>query len=322
MNEVTVTSPEQLLAVASEAFGPMMFAGSRPRFQRGWMAQHDLGDGLSLVDARADPSGASPAVHLQSTADADVLRFGVHVVGRARVVQHGRVADVVPASGVLYEARAGFELDFPTHMRSVTLSFPSALLPVRSSVITEHCARSLLPDWSSMRLLYGYLGQLSSVVDGLAANQRHDVGRVALELIAMTLRDQPIRIPESEGAADVVLGVMRRHVRDHLADTRLTVEELARRHHVSLRQTHALFATMDTTPGKYLREQRLQVARSMLADPGHDARTVSSVAASVGFANVRTFERAFRREYGMSPGQWRAEQRGAAFRRSADDGAP
>jgi transcriptional regulator GlxA family with amidase domain len=100
---------------------------------------------------------------------------------------------------------------------------------------------------------------------------------------------------------------MRTHVREHLADPHLRVEELARRHHVSVRQLYTLFERVGTTPGAYLREQRLLAARAMLADPRYAQFGTSDVAAAVGFADCRTFERAFRRQYGTTPGGWRHE---------------
>ena len=97
------------------------------------------------------------------------------------------------------------------------------------------------------------------------------------------------------------------HVREHLADPHLQVEELARRHHVSVSHVYTLFERIGTTPGAYLREQRLLAAQAMLSDPRYAWLGTSDIAAAVGFVERRTFERAFRRQYGMTPGSWRRE---------------
>jgi transcriptional regulator GlxA family with amidase domain len=89
------------------------------------------------------------------------------------------------------------------------------------------------------------------------------------------------------------------HVREHLADPHLRVEELARRHHVSVRRAYTLFARIGTTPGAYLREQRLLAAQAMLSDPRYAWLGTPDIAAAVGFLGLRTFDkRAFRRQYG------------------------
>jgi AraC-like DNA-binding protein len=113
--------------------------------------------------------------------------------------------------------------------------------------------------------------------------------------------------PRCPASVDRLLDMMLMHVREHLADPNLQVEELARRHHVSVSYVYTLFGRIGTTPGAYLREQRLLAAQVMLSDPRHTCLATSDIAAAVGFVERRTFERAFRRQYGMTPGSWRRE---------------
>jgi AraC-like DNA-binding protein len=97
------------------------------------------------------------------------------------------------------------------------------------------------------------------------------------------------------------------HVREHLADPSLQVGELARRHHVSVSHVYTLFERIGTTPGVYLREQRLLAAQLMLSDPRYAWLATPDIAAAVGFLDRRTFDRAFRRQYGTTPASWRRQ---------------
>jgi AraC-like DNA-binding protein len=184
-----------------------------------------------------------------------------------------------------------------------------ALLPLRTAEITDACARSMDPAAPAMQMLSGYLGRLFEVADDLTASQRLDAGRAAIDLLALVLRDLTPSVLGGDGSEGVLLDMMRMHVREHLADPNLRVEELARRHHVSVRQAYSLFERIGTTPGAYLRKQRLIAAQAMLSDPRHGWLRVSDIAAAVGFLDIRTFERAFRRQYGMTPASWRREHR-------------
>jgi AraC-like DNA-binding protein len=113
--------------------------------------------------------------------------------------------------------------------------------------------------------------------------------------------------PRSPGSVDRLLDMMLMHVREHLADPNLQVGELARRHHVSVSHVYKLFERIGTTPGAYLREQRLLAAQVMLSDPRYARLSTADIAAVVGLLEPRTFLRAFRRQYGMTPGSWRRE---------------
>jgi AraC-like DNA-binding protein len=156
-----------------------------------------------------------------------------------------------------------------------------------------------------MQMLSGYLHRLFEVADGLTVAQRVDAARAAIDLLAMALRDTTPSVPGGNGPERVLLKMMRTHVREHLADPELRVEELARRHHVSVRHAYTLFERIGTTPGAYLREQRLLAAEAMLADPRYARLGISRIAAAVGFRDLSTFERAFRRQNGLAPSGWR-----------------
>jgi AraC-like DNA-binding protein len=114
---------------------------------------------------------------------------------------------------------------------------------------------------------------------------------------------------QSPAMRDVLVRMMCQHVRDHVGDRHLSVAELARRHHVSERHVHTPFERIGTTPGGYIRAQRLLAARAMLANPANDACPVADIGAAAGFTDPRAFERAFRRQYEMTPGRWRRAHR-------------
>jgi AraC-like DNA-binding protein len=55
--------------------------------------------------------------------------------------------------------------------------------------------------------------------------------------------------------------------------------------------------------------QRLKLAHRMLIDRRLSERTVSSVALDAGFGDISYFNRAFRRRYGATPSDVRAQAR-------------
>jgi AraC-like DNA-binding protein len=237
----------------------------------------------------------------------DTMRFCVHLAAWGYVHRQDRFVELTAAAGVLRGARSSWERVPPTETRTLTLRFSRELLPLRPVEIAAGCAPSTDSADPAIQMLADHLGRLFEVADDLTAPQRLDAGRAAIDLLATVLRDVTPSVPSEDGADDVLLEMMRMHAREHLADPHLRVEELARRHHVSVRHAYSLFARTGTTPGAYLREQRLLAAEAMLSDPRYARLEMSDIAAATGFRYLRTFERAFQRQYGMTPSSWRCE---------------
>jgi AraC-like DNA-binding protein len=278
---------------------------------RGRVALQELDNGLTL--SRSHWGGPRSTVRTDRMAarasDSSRMLFAVHVAGRSDLCQRGRFAELAAGAGVLIEARSPFRWVTQAETQRLTLRFSRELLPLRAAEINEACARRMEPAAPAMQVLSDYLGRLFEAAEGLTSPQRLDAGRVAVDLLAMALRGVVPSVPGGDGSAAVLLEMMRRHLREHLADPHLRVEELARRHHVSVSHVYTLFERIGSTPAAYLREQRLLAARTMLSDPRHAWLTTSDIAAEVGFGDRRTFERAFQRQYGMTPRCWRREYR-------------
>ena len=78
------------------------------------------------------------------------------------------------------------------------------------------------------------------------------------------------------------------------------VTELAAHAGISTRQLLRLFAQMvGEGPSRYHRRLRLEHARSLLR---HSAITVTEASVAVGFESLAHFSRAYRQQYGLSPG--------------------
>jgi AraC-like DNA-binding protein len=299
-------SGEEFEDILGDFFIPVIVRNG-PDF-RGRVALQELDKGLTLSMTCWGPRSAVRTDRMAARASEDNrMIFAVQVAGRGRMLQRGRFADLAAGTGVLAEARSPYKWASQAENRQLTLSFSREVLPLRAAEITEACARTVDPAPPAMQTLGAYLGRLFGIAEGLTAPQRLDAGHAAIDLLVMALRDVIPSVPGCDGSAEVLLEMMLMHVREHLADPHLQVEELARRHHVSASHLYTLFERIGTTPGAYLREQRLLAAQAMLSDPRYAWLGTSDIAAAVGFVERRTFERAFRRQYGMTPGGWRRE---------------
>lgn len=85
---------------------------------------------------------------------------------------------------------------------------------------------------------------------------------------------------------------------------RMDIDLLAARLHMSPRQFMRRFrATFGTTPQKYIEQQRIEAAKPLLEST---AKEIRRIAADCGFASGEAMRRAFARQLGVSPGDYRA----------------
>jgi AraC-like DNA-binding protein len=159
-------------------------------------------------------------------------------------------------------------------------------------------------------LLTGFLRELDAVLfDGAppAGTTLASIREATAAILAPMLRSGEA-VPDASADLLSIAGERLRtrieaYVDAHLGDPGLTPTTIARRFAISRATLYRLF---DEGIAALVRDRRLDAARRrLLADP---AVRISDVAYSVGMSSVRTFTRAFRDRFGVSPAAMR-EQR-------------
>jgi AraC family transcriptional activator FtrA len=130
--------------------------------------------------------------------------------------------------------------------------------------------------------------------------------RVARRMVVAPHRDggqaQFIEQPLQELCEDDPIGAVTAYALRRLAEP-LSVEELARRVHLSPRQfTRRFKAAMGTTPGRWLINQRIDASLPLLE---RDSRGIEQIAQLTGFPTPAAFRKHFRSRVGLSPQAYR-----------------
>lgn len=94
-----------------------------------------------------------------------------------------------------------------------------------------------------------------------------------------------------------------RHIEENLGTTSLDVSNLCRRFALSRASLYRLFAPQ--SPANYIQQRRLHRAFAILVSPAFRPWRVIDIAVECQFSSDATFIRAFRREFGMTPGEAR-----------------
>ncbi|WP_199178544.1 acetamidase/formamidase family protein [Acidimangrovimonas sediminis] len=110
----------------------------------------------------------------------------------------------------------------------------------------------------------------------------------------------------NRGPGAGLIGRVSQRIEAHLTDSELSAEAVSRMEGISERYLQRLFRETGETFTQYLRERRLQRARTMLSVPGETEVPVANIAYNCGFGDAANFSRLFKQRFGQPPGAYRA----------------
>jgi AraC-like DNA-binding protein len=173
--------------------------------------------------------------------------------------------------------------------------------------------RPIPVNTEALRLLVHYAAMLKEddwVTDphlqSLMASHLQDLAVLAIG----ATRDASV-IAGGRGVPAARLRAIKADIVRNLTDPHLSIEVVALRHGITPRYVRMLFDGDATTFSEFVLAQRLNRVHRMLTDPRFSDRTVSSLVFEAGFGDLSYFNRCFRRLYGATPSDVRADARNA-----------
>ena len=195
--------------------------------------------------------------------------------------------------------------------------------PWSSSCGTE-CVRLYLrvPRWmmeSRLRTREVPIGQRISGASGVgaalsrlaqslyeeAARARGEGSAAVLEAYFQTLAACLLRRESGGQRTPELLAHIIQFVDAHLAEPTLTPVAVAGAMGISLRHLHRVFSATGATLGDYVRARRLEQCREDLSDPRLSAKSITDIAFFRGFSDAAHFSHCFRKQFGVSPRDFR-----------------
>jgi AraC-like DNA-binding protein len=261
---------------------------------------HDLflaqGPGLRLTRAQAQLRIAAP----------EVIRLGFQVNGSYTLSADGH--DEANSAGHLNFIDQALPCEFTQYgdrasTASLEISYDELGFPVDQ---VRKAGRMLAssPMYSLVRVHMAGLCQRADVL--AAATSAATIGDATLELVRAMLA--------SAGQDDLHRNIVMHealytrimtYMQQHLTDPCLAPDQIARAHHISVRQLYKLWAHNEVSLGEWITAERLEGARQALTAPSSMPATIRAIAHRWGFADSTHFSRRFRGAYGMSPREWR-----------------
>jgi AraC-like DNA-binding protein len=238
--------------------------------------------------------------------DPDMCKIDVQLRGRTVVEQDDRQA----------ELRAGafsfVDLSRPCLLAGgiaevAAVMFPRSLLPLRYRDTKQLAGLTFDPAEANSALVGLLVGKVVSRMDEHTSPAGVRIGAAIFDLITAALSVRLDRVAAIPAQTQLrVLGwQVKSYIEERLGAPDLTPAQIAAAHHISLRYLYRIFEAEDATVGGWIRSRRLDHCRRDLTDPILQRRPVSAIGARWGFVDATHFGRAFKTEYGMSPGEYR-----------------
>jgi AraC-like DNA-binding protein len=234
------------------------------------------------------------------------LALMVNLEGVTTLSQLGREATVQAGSAILHSTADPARMERTTS-RFVVVGVPRAALMPRLSTLDAALLTVIPGTVEPLRLLTGYIGLLMNDATLLDTPElrRHAVDHVH-DLVALTVgatRDAA-EIAAGRGLRAARMRAIKADIARNLAGN-VTAVALSARHGVSPRYVRKLFEGEQTSVSRFVLGQRLLRVHRMLTDPRLAGRTICDLALAVGFGDISTFNREFRRRFGTTPSEAR-----------------
>jgi AraC-like DNA-binding protein len=216
-------------------------------------------------------------------------------------------------AALLFNGRGG-TIHVPHRRQFTTVQIDGDRLRTLVRTLDESPIHCLRGGNAALRLLEHY-------VNGIVPSEPFDpaldrlVNAHIIDLLALNLRPTEETIDRAgRGAMRAArLAAVRADVMANFSQVRLSAKTIARRQGVSERYVYLLFEESGLSFSRVVTEVRLQHAIAMLLDPACAAMRISDISLAVGFGDLTTFNRAFRRHFGDTP---------RAIRRGQQPGVP
>lgn len=268
----------------------------------GSMTARDLGDLLITDWESPDVEGVRGAAMARKDPEALVV-FAV-TTGRQVVQTPTDTVVLQPGALLVMSTRTSGRFVVPETLTKRTVRVPlTALAP--------YDAGSGVPDFLCLetashplaRMTRDFLLGVDAQLDEMSPADVEGARNALLVLIAGMLRSAHTPDVSETDFLPFLRQALEDWIVDHLTDGAIRVRDLAQAHNVAPRTVHRAFAATGDTMGSVVRAHRLASARNDLV---HTSASIAAIAHRWGFCDASHLGREFRREFAMSPGDYRA----------------
>ncbi|MDQ7981268.1 AraC family transcriptional regulator [Paraburkholderia sp. SARCC-3016] len=226
--------------------------------------------------------------------------------GAIDMEQDGVRLSVAEGALLLFDASIEYTQTSHGDARGLALRLPRTALEKRGAAL--HSRKMFMPDVTSpdVAVLRSFIASTAAYGQHCTPHGKKLTAEHLIDLMEIVADDSSA--PGRTRSSDAMLREVKRYIKRHVGDESMTVEAVANAMGVSRGYLTKLFERDGTSMTRYLLHQRLARAKRILATGG-EALRISEVAWQCGFVSAAHFSNAFKKLYGVTPGELHRSQR-------------
>ncbi|KUM29958.1 hypothetical protein AQ436_10000 [Arthrobacter sp. EpRS66] len=265
-----------------------------------------LGD-IGLMRIHARPHAVQRTMDLTNSGDGEFYKVSYQLDGYGLLIQDGRETVLSPGDLAIYDTQRPYTLAFDKPATVVVALIPHQQFKLSTQQVGQVTALALKGN-------HPLSGTVAPLMEHLGANLAqwdeyggYPLARSTVDLLATALGG----VLGTESAGDTKIRQREKitsYIDAHLGDADLGPAQIAAAHFISVRSLHALFEHQPHSVAALIRHRRLTEASRLLRDPLLSSLSVQAIGARVGISDAAGFSRMFSKEFGCTPGKYRAKQ--------------
>lgn len=189
-------------------------------------------------------------------------------------------------------------IDIPATLAALQPADPLDDCPIRKISGASIPALQLLVGYTKMLMQMG--DNLSPDLTLLVSTQIHD-----LATLLLGQKQEETQVTNKCSLRAARFEAVKHDILEHIAESELSITQVARRQGISPQYIRTLFHCKETTFADYVTNLRLEHAYQHLCNPAYSDCCISTVAFDMGFNNLSWFNRAFKQRFNLTPSEVR-----------------
>ncbi|MDG1012866.1 MAG: helix-turn-helix domain-containing protein [Luminiphilus sp.] len=228
--------------------------------------------------------------------------------GAVTLTQESRTIAMSSSDLAILDSTRPYLIDVKNELDALWIRVPrhriEGRLPASVDILAQRVDGSTRTGHLASSLIRSSLSQ----AEKLTESESLRAGNAILDLVSLSL---DVTQTKGESRQRQILRRIQNHIDLNISNPNLCRGSIARRHGISPRYLSKLFEKEGLSVARWIRLRRLELSRQRIESHHANTTSISEIAFSCGFTDVSSFNRAFKKQFGATPGSLRRGQRSA-----------